>query len=169
VGDALGLPFDPIAVAGERWEREFGASEAMAVATSIMRVQQLLLGRFDELVRPYGLTFARYEALVLLRFSRRGELPMRVIGERLMVHPTSATNIVERLANQGYVTRRRNPDDGRGVLAAITDGGRTVAADATRDLMAVDFGLGALDGGERSALFDALRRVRLAAGDFTDP
>jgi DNA-binding MarR family transcriptional regulator len=169
VGDALELPFDPIAVAGERWEREFGPSEAMAVATSIMRVQQLLLGRFDELVRPYGLTFARYEALVLLRFSRRGELPMRVIGERLMVHPTSATNIVERLANQGYVTRRRNPDDGRGVLAAITGEGRTVAADATRDLMAADFGLGALDGGERSSLFDALRRVRLAAGDFTDP
>jgi hypothetical protein len=38
----------------------------MAAVTSIMRAQQILLGELDALLRPYGLTFARYEALVLL-------------------------------------------------------------------------------------------------------
>jgi len=167
VGKELNLPFDPIERAGARWEAEFGPSGPMMTATSIMRVQQLLLASFDALLRPYELTFARYEALVLLSFSRRGELPMRVVGERLMVHPTSATNIVDRLVRQGFATRRRNPADGRGVLAAITPNGRTVVAAATRDLMAAGFGLDALDDGERDAVCRALRRVRLAAGDFT--
>lgn len=165
----LNLPFDPIEAAAARWDTEFGPSRAMKVATSIMRVQQLLLARFDELLRPHDLTFARYEALVLLRFSRTGELPMRVIGERLMVHPTSATNIVDRLDRQGLVVRRRNPEDGRGVLARITDAGRTVVAGATDDLMTAGFGLDALDGATAEHVFAALRRVRFAAGDFTGP
>ena len=35
----------------------------MAAVTSIMRAQQILLAELDGLLRPYGLTFARYEAL----------------------------------------------------------------------------------------------------------
>ncbi|MQA27041.1 MAG: MarR family transcriptional regulator [Micromonosporaceae bacterium] len=169
MGKPLDLPFDPIERAAARWDSEFGPSTAMKVATSIMRVHQLLLARYDEILRPYELTFARYEALVLLAFSRRGELPMRVIGERLMVHPTSATNIIERLTRQAYVRRKRNPADGRGVLAAITPEGRSVVGRATKDLMAAGFGLDALDAGQCEDVFAALRQIRLAAGDFTAP
>src|SRR5829696_7388184 len=123
----------------------------MRVATSVMRVQQILLARYDEVLRPHGLTFARYEALVLLRFSRSGTLPLKVIGSRLMVHPTSVTNAISRLAAAGLVERRANPQDGRGVLASITGRGRAVAEAATRDLMAIDFGLGALPEGDRES------------------
>src|SRR5262249_8751471 len=83
--------------------------------TSVMRVQQILIGRYDEILRPYELTFARYEALVLLRFSRRGALPLKVIGRRLMVHPTSVTNTIDRLVRAGLVVRQPNPADRRGV------------------------------------------------------
>ena len=127
----LDLPFDPIARAAQTWEQRFGRSDAMAAVTSIMRAQQILLAELDAVLRPYGLTFARYEALVLLSFSRRGALPMRVIGERLMVHPTSATNTIDRLEGQGLVVRRPNPEDGRGKLAEITARGREVVSQAT--------------------------------------
>src|SRR5690242_3164530 len=95
--EPLDLPFDPIARAGEIWTEKFGPAAAMRAATSVMRAQQLLLARYDEILKPYSLTFSRYEALVLLHFSRAGELPLSVIGQRLMVHPTSVTNIVDRL------------------------------------------------------------------------
>ena len=95
----------------------------MAAATSVMRVQQALLAEYDAIVGEHGLTFARYEALVLLTFTQSGELPMSKIGQRLMVHPTSATNIVQRLEAVGLVERRPNPSDGRGTLAAITETG----------------------------------------------
>jgi DNA-binding MarR family transcriptional regulator len=161
----LGLPFDPIERAGQTWEERFGPASAMRAATSIFRVQQILLARFDEVLKPHQLTFARYEVLVLLTFSRAGELPLKVIGSRLMVHPTSVTNAIDRLVAAGYVRRRPNPNDGRGVLAAITDQGRRVVEKATTELTGLDFGLGDLSEADRADLFDVLKRVRIGAGD----
>ena len=166
VAKPLDLPFDPIARAAQIWEQRFGPADAMAAVTSIMRAQQLLLAELDSLLRPHGLTFARYEALILLTFSRRGALPLRVIGERLMVHPTSVTNTIDRLEEQGMVVRRPNPRDGRGTLAEITAHGRKAAEQATQDLMAARFGMSGYGTGELGQVFTLLRGLRLAAGDF---
>jgi DNA-binding MarR family transcriptional regulator len=164
----LDLPFDPIARAASIWAERFGPADAMAAATSVMRVHQLLLAEFDRICKPFGVTFARYEALVLLTFSRTGALPMAKIGERLMVHPTSVTNTIQRLEAAGFVTREPNPRDGRGTLARVTDRGREVVEAATAELMAAGFGLGALDPDQRATLFDLLRGLRVAAGDFRE-
>jgi DNA-binding MarR family transcriptional regulator len=164
----MDLPFDPIERAAAIWERRFGEARAMAAVTSVMRAHQILLGELDALLRPFGLTFARYEALVLLTFSRTGALPMRLIGERLMVHPTSVTNSIGRLARAGLVVRKPNPEDRRGTLAEITPAGRTVVTDATEILMAAGFGLRGYDAGQLDDLFGLLRSLRVDAGDFTE-
>ncbi|GGZ76772.1 MarR family winged helix-turn-helix transcriptional regulator [Streptomyces echinoruber] len=164
----LSLSFDPIARADELWKQRWGNVPSMAAITSIMRAHQILLAEVDAVVKPYGLTFARYEALVLLTFSQKGELPMSKIGERLMVHPTSVTNTVDRLVKSGLVARKPNPNDGRGTLAVITDKGREVVESATRDLMAMDFGLGVYDAEECREIFAMLRPLRIAAGDFAE-
>jgi DNA-binding MarR family transcriptional regulator len=163
----LDLPFDPIARAAQIWESRFGDARAMAAVTAIMRVQQILLAQLDGLLRPHGLTFARYEALVLLSFSREGALPMRLIGQRLMVHPTSVTNTIDRLEQDGLVVRKPNPQDGRGTLAEITAAGRELVAAATRDLMAAEFGMGGYQDAQLEQLTEILRGLRIAAGDFT--
>ncbi|MFD9126917.1 MarR family winged helix-turn-helix transcriptional regulator [Kitasatospora sp. NPDC059571] len=165
----LALDFDPIARADELWTRRWGGVPSMAAITSVMRAHQILLSRVDAVVKPYGLTFARYEALVLLTFSRTGRLPLSKIGERLMVHPTSVTNTVDRLERDGLVARRPNPADGRGVLAEITDRGREVVEQATRELMDIDFGLEGYGAGQCAQIFDVLRPLRIAAGDFVPP
>lgn len=162
----LNLPFDPIERASNTWREQFGSSAAMAAVTSIMRAHQLLLSHLDGLLKPYDLTFARYEALVLLTFSRTGSLPLSKIGERLMVHPTSVTNTVDRLERAGLVSRRRNPRDGRGVLAEITGAGREVVRRSTADLMAADFGMDSYREADLERLFQLLRTLRVAAGDF---
>lgn len=165
------LPFDPIERAALLWRRRWGTrsrAQSMATATSVMRVQQLLLTRFDAVAARHELTFARYEALVLLAFSREGRLTMSKVGERLMVHPTSATNIVQRLAAQGFVERVPNPDDGRGTFAVITDTGREAMEAVTRDLEEIDFGLGMLTPEQHDALFALLREVRVGNDDFLD-
>ena len=168
VAKPLDLPFDPIARAAETWETRFGDSAAMASVTAIMRVQQILLGQLDTLLRPHGLTFARYEALVLLSFSRAGALPLRLIGDRLMVHPTSVTNTIDRLERAKLVRRRPNPRDRRGTLAEITQSGREVVGEATEVLMAEGFGLRGYDQHELEAMFGLLRSLRVEAGDFTE-
>ncbi|WP_034268166.1 MarR family winged helix-turn-helix transcriptional regulator [Actinospica robiniae] len=162
------LSFDPVQRAFELWQERWGESSSMRAVTSLMRAHQLVLAEVDAIVKPYGLTFARYEALVLLVFSRQGALPLSKIGERLQVHPTSVTNIVDRLEKSGLVTRRPNPLDGRGVLAEITDEGREMVEQATTDLMRADFGLAALSSTQHDSLFDTFRVLRHSAGDFED-
>ncbi|HWG26570.1 MarR family transcriptional regulator [Actinospica sp.] len=162
------LSFDPVQRAFELWQDRWGESSSMRAVTSLMRAHQLVLAEVDAIVKPYGLTFARYEALVLLVFSKKGSLPLSKIGERLQVHPTSVTNIIDRLEKSDLVTRRPNPNDGRGVLAEITEQGRRVAEKATADLMAAEFGLGALSTEQHDSLFATLRDLRLASGDFAE-
>jgi DNA-binding MarR family transcriptional regulator len=160
------LPFDPIDEAAAQWAKRWDGVPSMHAVTSLMRVQQLVLARLDGILKPYGLTFARYEALVLLTFSSRGSLPLGKMGERLQVHPTSITSIIDRLEAAGLVARQRHPDDGRAVLAEITPAGRSLVERATADLVDAEFGLGSLDTARLGELSELLRTVRKQAGDF---
>ena len=160
------LPFDPITRAAELWAARIGPARTMAAVTSIMRVQQILLSAVDGALRPHGLTFARYEALVLLTFSRTGRLPMRVMGDRLQLHPTSVTNIVDRLQADGLVRRIPHPTDRRATLVEITETGSGLLESATKSVTAIDFGLSGLSAEQEVELTELLSRVRRAAGDF---
>ena len=91
----------------------------MAFVTSIMRVHQIFLARVDEVLDPFDLTFARFEALRLLAFTRRGRLPLGKIGERLQVHRTSVTNLVDGLERSGFAERRPHDHDRRMMLAVV--------------------------------------------------
>jgi DNA-binding MarR family transcriptional regulator len=163
------LSFDPIQEAGRQWRRHWRGSpvEAMQAVTSVMRVQQILLARLNEALEPYGLTFARYEALMLLYFSGAGALPLGKIGARLQVHPTSVTNLINGLTEQGLVRRAPHPTDRRVTLAAITDEGRAVAERASPVLNRGRFGLEALERGQLLELNALLREVRAGADDFS--
>jgi DNA-binding MarR family transcriptional regulator len=162
------LRIDPVAEARRHWEERWGPepSRPMAAVTSIMRAQQVLLARLNEVVRPHGLTFPRYEALMLLSFTRTGALPIGKLGERLQVHRTSASSIVAALAADGLVRRVPSERDRRATLAVITDAGRAAAEAATADLHADGFALGALSIDEQETVTAVLRALRLDAGDF---
>ena len=158
------LGFDPVEEARRHWE-EHGWSDAaagMAVVTAVMRVQQIFLARTEEVLKPLGLTFARYEVLMLLLFSREGRLPLGKIGERLQVHAASVTNAIDRLEGEGLVARTPNPRDGRGTLARLTPKGRRLAERATAQLNDLVFAGVAHD--ER--VVEVLRQIRRDAGDF---
>ena len=164
-----GLPFDPIAEARRQWvAHELDESAAMAAVTSIMRAQQLVSSTVDRALRPFELTFARYDVLMLLLFSRSGALPITKMGERLMVHPTGITKLVDKLEQQGLVGREPNPADGRGTLARITAEGRHVAKQATKAVEAARFGAD-LPEADLDAIVDLLGRLRLRAGDLDPP
>jgi DNA-binding MarR family transcriptional regulator len=162
------LPFDPIARAAQLWEDRIGPSGTMAAVTGVMRVQQIIQSAVNNALKPHDLTFARYEALVLLTFARRSALPMRVMGERLQLHPTSVTNIVDRLEKDGLVKRMPHPTDRRTTLVEITDDGRSRRERATAAVTAIDFGLTGLTDRQIEQLTELLTKVRKATGDFTE-
>jgi DNA-binding MarR family transcriptional regulator len=164
------LDFDPIEEAGRQWRSRWGTAPVapMMAVTSVMRAQQILLARCNRALEPFGLSFARYEALMLLHFSRHGSLPLGKMGTRLQVHPTSVTNLVDGLERLRYAQRTPHPTDRRTTLATVTDHGREVAELATRAVHEISFGTAPLRPGELEQLTLLLRRVRVSARDF-DP
>jgi DNA-binding MarR family transcriptional regulator len=152
--------------AARQWSAHWGEMPRMRAVTSLMRVHQLVLTELDELLRPLGLTFARYEVLVLLSFSRRGALPLGKIGERLQVHATSVTPLVKRLEAAELIKRTPHPEDGRAVLASITAKGRVVLERATELILEAQFGLGSMSEDDCDRLTELLTPPRAAAGDF---
>ena len=160
------LAFDPIERAGELWGERIGDATAMRLATSIMRVQQLVLAALDAAVKPFGITFARYEVLVLLSFSRTGSLPLSKVGERLMVYPTSVTNLIDRLESQSLVVRTVDAADRRRILASLTSQGRRVLKRATTALTDIEFAVGSLDAADQERAYHLLRSLRSA--DFEE-
>jgi DNA-binding MarR family transcriptional regulator len=165
------LPFDPIAQARRQWTERWGEEPArpMAAVTSIMRVQQILLARLGELLRPFGLTFPRYETLMVLVFSRTGSLPVGKMGERLQVHRTSMTHMADRLEEAGLVTRVAHAEDRRSTLIEITPAGRDLAARATAVLNEAGFAMDPLSDDALDAITRLLSVVRRHEGDFAEP
>ena len=161
------MTFDPIREAQRQWVAHgwTEAADGMAMVTSVVRAQQLLLERIDAALRPLDLTFARYEVLQLLAFSRSGSMPMTRLGSLLQVHPTSVTSAVTRLVGQGYVDRVRSDDDRRVVHAVLTDAGREAVSDATRALNAQVFEQPGLPATEVSRLTEQLTRLRAGLGE----
>lgn len=162
------LPSDPIAEAHRLW-REHGwadAADGMAAVTSIMRTQQILLARIEGALKPFDLTFARFELLRLLSFTRHGSLPMAKASARLQVHPTSVTNAVDRLEAAELVRRVPHPTDGRATLVEITDAGRDRVDAATTELNATIFRRTGFAGEEIAQLNHLLTGFRRDAGDF---
>ncbi|GEP38102.1 putative transcriptional regulator, MarR family protein [Nocardioides psychrotolerans] len=159
---------DPIREAHQQW-LDHGWSEAadgMAMVTSLVRVQQLLLERIDAVLRPLDLTFARYEALRLLSFSSAGAMPMTRLGSLLQVHPSSATSAVGRLERQGFVRRLGQDADRRVVLASIAEAGRNVVERATAQLNTTVFERPQLDPEAVTTLTALLTELRVNAGDL---
>lgn len=159
---------DRIDQARANWEREgwVDAAQGMTVVTSVMRAHQILLARVEETLRPWNLSFPRYELLRLLAFSRSGSLPITKASERLQVHVTSVTSAMKRLIDAGLVERRPHPTDGRTTLVEITDAGREVVAEATAALNSGVFADPGMDEADQVALIDAIASLRRTAGDF---
>ena len=165
------LPVDPLAEAKRQWLAHgwTEAADGMSLVTSVMRAQQLLLARVDTALRPFALSFARFEVLRLLAFSRTGLLPLSSVVARLQVHATSVSSTADRLVRDGLIVRHRDPHDGRAALLEVTDAGRALVERATtalNDEVFADPGISTQDTADLVAI---VARMRKAAGDFADP
>ncbi|GAA1859075.1 MarR family winged helix-turn-helix transcriptional regulator [Microbacterium koreense] len=165
------LPVDPIAEAKRQWVAHgwTDAAAGMSAVTSIIRAQQLMLARIDAALKPFGLSFARYEMLRLLAFTRQGRMPMASAIARLQVHPTSVTNTVDRLTRAGLVEREPHPEDGRAAMLVLLPAGRELVERATAALNTSVFESPGLSDEDTADLVSIIARLRKASGDFTDP
>jgi DNA-binding MarR family transcriptional regulator len=159
--------FDPLEEATTRWKkRGWPGPDELAAAQSILTASQMILTAVDAALDPFGLTFARYEALALLSFSKEGRLPVGKMSARLRVHPASMTNTVTKLEADGLLRRLSDSSDRRTVLAEITDDGWALVGVATEELAKVQFGTAGLEPDQRKAIVAIIRDFRIARGEF---
>ena len=160
-----GLSYDPVEGARERWIEQgwTDSADGMAAVVSIMRAEQIFLNEATDILRPLGLTFARYQVLGMLRWT--GPLTLGKLGDRLWITPATVTNAIDRLEAAGLCRRASHPDDARATLAEITTKGRKLFDRAVEQLNVKLFSTVGLSEDELHELVRLVRKIRATAGD----
>ena len=118
------LVYDPVEASRQRWIQQGWEDRAsgMAAVVSVMRAEQIFLNRATTILRPLGLTFARYQVLGMLRWA--GPMTLGSVGHRLWITPGTVTSAIDRLEAAALCRRVSHPTDARATLAEITAKGR---------------------------------------------
>ena len=73
---------------------------------------------YNEEAKNYGLTMAI--GFTLLSIDAKKGTPSTALGPRMGMEATSLSRILKTIEERGYIERRPNPNDGRGVLIHLT-------------------------------------------------
>ncbi len=139
----------------------------MAAVVSVMRAEQIFLNRATAILRPLGLTFARYQVLGMLRWT--GPLTHGAIAHGLWITPATVTSGVDRLERAGLCRRAAHPSDARASLVEVTAKGRRLFDRSVEALNAELFGSVGLSSDELELLSGLIGKIRLAEGDVVGP
>ncbi|TXH43332.1 MAG: MarR family transcriptional regulator [Actinobacteria bacterium] len=120
-----GEPPDSVSALLRDWARvEPGMDlSATGVVVRLGRIRAQIEAQLGELYQAHGLSAADFAALSILR--RAGETPMSGLAEGLYLTAGTVTPRVRRLVGAGLATVRRDPQDSRVQLVAMTPEGRS--------------------------------------------
>jgi DNA-binding MarR family transcriptional regulator len=91
---------------------------------ALVMATTLLFDRLDDdLSRNHGISLAEYEILVRLSEREGRRMRMAQLADAVAHSRSRVTHTVKRLEGAGYVRREKAPDDGRGIVCALTGRG----------------------------------------------
>jgi DNA-binding MarR family transcriptional regulator len=94
----------------------------------VQRAARALARRFDEALRPFGLTNGQFSLLMAL--NRPQPAPMQPVAQLLAMDRTTLTAALKPLQREGLVAVTTDPADRRGRLLALTPQGEALLASA---------------------------------------
>jgi MarR family transcriptional regulator, transcriptional regulator for hemolysin len=100
------------------------------IAFTIMDVARLLKTLADQRARQYGMTRAQWA--VLFRLDRSEGLKQSELAEILDLQPISLTRLLDRLADNGLIERRADPNDRRANRLFLTAAARPLLERLTK-------------------------------------
>ncbi len=101
------------------------AAHELAAWRGVLELHAAVTDQLDAQMRAdHGLTLSGYELLIRLDDAPAHRMRMAEIAERVLLSPSGATRLVDRLADLGYVSRRADSSDGRGLHAELTPAGQ---------------------------------------------
>lgn len=150
----------------EQWseERPELDTASLGVVIRVMSLYRAFVRQATRALEPLGLELFEYDVLSALR--RQGKpyaLPATRLAGATGLSSGAMTNRVDRLEERGFVRRRRDRKDRRGVVVLLTASGRRAIDKAIQlRLDAADESLRSINSKERKELAALLRKVRLA-------
>lgn len=104
--------------------------EAVRDALVLMRRASLLVRRLEAYFAEHDLSQLRFLVLIVIdREPERDSLSATEIAERLDVSKPVTTRTLVRLVEDGLITIKAHPDDGRAKVARLTKAGRTTLSE----------------------------------------
>ena len=107
---------------------------------TLLRTGNLLVGELTRRFRPYGLSHAGFNVLMILHLAGR-PLSQREIGERWLVTRGAVTGLVDSLEAAGLVRRQPHPEDRRVSLVELTEKGDRLVTSLTEAALAETYKL----------------------------
>ncbi|MEU8657969.1 MarR family transcriptional regulator [Actinoplanes philippinensis] len=105
------------------------SGEALAAMQAWTRLDQAVAGLNRELEQRFGVTGAQL-AILRIVAEWRPPVPLAGLRERLVMHPATLGQLLDRLAGRGFVALTPDPADRRRRLVEITDRGRELLEQA---------------------------------------
>lgn len=105
------------------------SSLAEEALLNIERTADHMRREWQQALKPHGITLTQYNALRILRGSMPSGLTCSELGDRLVAGDPDITRLLDRMARQGLVRRRRSDQDRRVVLTEITCEGLALLKD----------------------------------------
>jgi DNA-binding MarR family transcriptional regulator len=100
------------------------SSHELAAWRGLLEVHARVTQQLDaQMQSEHALSLSAYEVLMFLDDAPGHRLRMSEIADRVLLSRSGCTRLVDRLAEQGYVTRCADSSDGRGLYAQLTDAG----------------------------------------------
>ena len=90
----------------------------MTIDYALRATWQTVIKMYNEEAKNYGLTMAI--GFTLLSIDPKGGTPSTALRPKMGMEATSLSRILKSLEEKGYIQRRPNPNDGRGVLIHLT-------------------------------------------------
>lgn len=102
-------------------------------ALNIVLTGEMLAKEADRVLKPFRLTQAQFNILMLLRFqTEKGEVSQTRLGRMLLVNRSNVTGLVDRMERDGWVQRVAEAGDRRVKKVRISDGGRKLCEKAAK-------------------------------------
>lgn len=83
---------------------------------------QAVARMYNDEASNYGATMAT--GFTLLSIDKEGGTPSTTLGPKMGMEATSLTRTLKSMEEKGLIIRKKNPDDGRGVLIYLTEFGK---------------------------------------------
>ena len=93
------------------------------VAVRLARLTFRLMHDMEQVLKPFGLTGVQYNALRILNGAGQDGLCGTDLRERLLTAVPDVPRLLDRLEEAGLVTRERDPENRRFVMARIAPAG----------------------------------------------